>query len=64
MDWITKGAGCDTPSSEPGCSLTDQWEDGFFSEDEGAEAFTGSGFNSFQKGHQRLVIRITRNSFM
>ena len=47
-----KGAGCDTPSSEPGCSLTDQWEDGFCSEDEGSELVANSNF-SFKKGHQR-----------
>ncbi len=27
--WYGQGAGCETPSSEPGCSLTDRWEEDF-----------------------------------
>ena len=48
-----KGAGCDTPSSEPGCSLTDQLEDAFYGEDETADLMTASSHATFQKGHQR-----------
>ena len=45
-----KGAGCDTPSSEPGCSLTDQWEDGLMEE----ELTSPAPSLPFQRGHHRL----------
>jgi hypothetical protein len=56
-----KGAGCDTPSSEPGFSLTDQLLDSE-SEDEGGSSWLGDGGGSmatstggFQKGHHRRL---------
>ena len=46
-----KGAGCETPTSEPGFSLTDQW-DSDCDEMSSAEVMNNI---SFKKGHQRRL---------
>ena len=46
-----KGAGCDTPTSEPGFSLTDQW-DSDCDEMSSAEQLASVRFN---KSHQRRL---------